>query len=112
MTKITNLMKSLMPSVIGVRIPNRNKAGPILICTNASILLSQRLTKPVKTRTTKISIIKMIIISILNKNVVYSIILNDFFNGFYNSVVIFCLFCLYMNMRIIFFVFFICNKIK
>lgn len=62
-TKRANFKNNFNPSVIGVSNPNKNNAGPILICTIASTLLSQRLTNPDKIRITKIKIIIIIHIS-------------------------------------------------
>lgn len=67
-TNTTNFTNSFTPSVIGVSIPNKNNAGPIRICTSANILRSHKLTNPVKTRTTSISITIITIISrLINK---------------------------------------------
>lgn len=63
MTNSANFKNNLSPSVIGVKSPNRNNAGPIRICTSARILRSHRETNPDKIRITRI-----IIIIIINKS--------------------------------------------
>jgi hypothetical protein len=60
-TNKINFTKSLRPSVIGVKMPKKNKPGPTLNCTSAITFLSQRLKTPHKTINTIIKISVVII---------------------------------------------------